>query len=144
MSTARQKPSPRGRPAEQVQGTHETLRVVCCVLFTDLCRDVTDVFEAFHHEPRQRQKLEAFRVGTLVGYTPSPLVKDFRALKEELEQEGLFEVREGGEKVRRAVSVGLGVCHGPSKGGSGSCGMKEGDVQAKSVTCSRVFCCHIS
>lgn len=57
-------------------------------------RDVTDVFEAFHRDPRQRRKLEAFRVGTLVGYTPSPLVEDFRALKQEIMDEGLFEVRE--------------------------------------------------
>lgn len=62
-------------------------RVYCCR------RDVTDVFEAFHREPRHRQKLEVFRVGTLVGYTPSPLVEDFRALKDEIEEEGLFEVR---------------------------------------------------
>lgn len=55
-------------------------------------RDVTDVFEAFHDDPRQRRKLEAFRVGTLVGYTPSPLVEDFRALKQEIAEEGLFEV----------------------------------------------------
>lgn len=54
---------------------------------------MTDVFEAFHQDPWQRQKLEAFRVGTLVGYTPSPLVKDFRALKQEIADEGLFEVR---------------------------------------------------
>ncbi|CAM9346423.1 unnamed protein product [Ectocarpus sp. 8 AP-2014] len=55
-------------------------------------RDVTDVFEAFHHEPRHRQKLEGFRIGTLVGYTPSPLVQDFRALGQEIEDEGLFEI----------------------------------------------------
>ncbi|CAN0540956.1 unnamed protein product, partial [Laminaria digitata] len=55
-------------------------------------RDVTDVFEAFHREPRQRRKLEAFRVGTLVGYEPSTLVEDFRTLKQEITDEGLFEV----------------------------------------------------
>eukprot|EP00903_Cladosiphon_okamuranus_P018894 g17377.t1 len=55
-------------------------------------RDVTDVFEAFHDDPWQRRKLEAFRVGTLVGYTPSPLVEDFRALKQEITEEGLFEI----------------------------------------------------
>lgn len=60
---------------------------------------MTDVFEAFHQDPWQRQKLEAFRVGTLVGYTPSPLVKDFRALKQEIADEGLFEVR------RRSIVV---------------------------------------
>lgn len=59
-------------------------------------RDVTDVFEAFHDDPRQRRKLEAFRVGTLVGYTPSPLVEDFRALKQEIAEEGLFEVKRMG------------------------------------------------
>lgn len=64
--------------------------VVVVVVF----RDVTDVFEAFHRDPRHRAKLEAFRVGTLVGYTPSKLVQDFRALKKELEDEGLFEVRD--------------------------------------------------
>ncbi|CAM9620841.1 unnamed protein product, partial [Choristocarpus tenellus] len=53
-------------------------------------RDVTDVFEAFHHEPRQREKLENFRVGTLVGYSPSALVKEFRALKQQITDEGLF------------------------------------------------------
>lgn len=58
-------------------------------------RDVTDVFEAFHRDPRQRAKLEAFRIGTLVGYTPSQLVKDFRSLKRELEDQGLFEVGGG-------------------------------------------------
>lgn len=51
------------------------------------------MFEAFHREPRQRQKLEGFRIGTLVGYTPSPLVEDFRALRQEIADEGLFEVR---------------------------------------------------
>lgn len=70
-----------------------------------LHRDVTDVFEAFHDDPWQRRKLEAFRVGTLVGYTPSPLVEDFRALKQEIADEGLFEVkvdgRVGGEVVAR-------------------------------------------
>lgn len=71
--------------------------------FTFARRDVTDVFEAFHREPRHRQKLEAFRVGTLVGYTPSPLVEDFRALKDELEEEGLFEVREAGERYSKSV-----------------------------------------
>lgn len=60
----------------------------------EFCRDVTDVFEAFHRDPRHRRKLEAFRVGTLVGYEPSSLVKDFRALKEEITAEGLFEVYE--------------------------------------------------
>ncbi|CAM9338931.1 unnamed protein product [Ectocarpus sp. 12 AP-2014] len=55
-------------------------------------RDVTDVFEAFHREPRHRQKLEGFRIGTLVGYTPSPLVQDFRALGQEIDDEGLFEI----------------------------------------------------
>lgn len=55
-------------------------------------RDVTDVFEAFHREPKHRAKLEVFRVGTLVGYTPSALVTDFRSLKQEIDDEGLFEV----------------------------------------------------
>lgn len=32
-------------------------------------------------------------MGTLVGYKPSALVKDFRSLKEEIEEEGLFEVK---------------------------------------------------
>lgn len=62
------------------------------LLYTVCRRDVTDVFEAFHRDPRHRRKLEAFRVGTLVGYEPSALVKDFRALKEEITAEGLFEV----------------------------------------------------
>lgn len=35
-------------------------------------------------------------MGTLVGYKPSTLVKDFRALKKEIEEEGLFEVRGAG------------------------------------------------
>lgn len=68
-------------------------------------RDVTDVFEAFHREPRQRRKLEAFRVGTLVGYEPSELVTDFRALKEEIENEGLFEVILGFYSSSRLISV---------------------------------------
>lgn len=62
------------------------------LLSVSACRDVTDVFEAFHRDPQQRQKLEAFRVGTLVGYEPSALVKDFRSLRDEIAEEGLFEV----------------------------------------------------
>lgn len=61
-------------------------------LLTRSARDVTDVFEAFHREPRHRAILEAYRIGTLVGYTPSELVKEFRSLKQEIEEEGLFEV----------------------------------------------------
>lgn len=69
---------------------------------------MTDVFEAFHREPRHRQKLEAFRVGTLVGYTPSPLVEDFRALKEELEEEGLFEVSKAGTGKLEVFHISCG------------------------------------
>lgn len=31
-------------------------------------------------------------MGTLVGYTPSALVVDFRSLKQEIDDEGLFKV----------------------------------------------------
>lgn len=66
------------------------------------------MFEAFHDDPRQRRKLEAFRVGTLVGYTPSPLVEDFRALKQEIADEGLFEVRTGGAQPASWRAAGVG------------------------------------
>jgi len=54
-------------------------------------RDVTDHFVAFH--PRGTEKrLRPLLVGKLVGHTPSGLVTDFRALRQQFVEAGLFKI----------------------------------------------------
>lgn len=54
-------------------------------------KDATDVFHAMHNESLIAQKMKLFQIGKLLKpYPIPPLVRDFRALKAEIENEGLM------------------------------------------------------
>lgn len=55
-------------------------------------RDATDHFYAFH--PRGNEKrLKPLLIGNLVGYKPSEVILEFRALRQRLVDEGVFDIK---------------------------------------------------
>lgn len=54
--------------------------------------DVTDAFRGFHPDWAYN-KLATFQVGVLVDYQPSQIVKDYRAIDDQLRREGYYQTR---------------------------------------------------
>lgn len=59
------------------------------VIYTYAGRDATDPFSVFHAKQSWNQ-LPLYQIGKLVGEEISPLEKDFRAMRTQMQREGLF------------------------------------------------------